>query len=127
MKRSCLIVAGVLVAVVGALAAVGGALWFVKRQHRAATEIKVAFPLLPAGRSVVLELTGEGNVTLDGTPVAAEGLLDALQSVVRQDKNTAVNIRCAVDGPYAALMRVMDACHSAGLDQVSFTNTQSSD
>ena len=129
MKRSCLIIGGLLVASLAVVAVAATAVWFRSPGRRVAREVAISLPDAAAktGVKVAIHLPAGGGLTIDGTAVPDGGLASALQGVAQRDPRARVSLRMDRNRRMDELTAVMDACHAAGLHQVSFTTTKSAD
>ncbi|MFT3718493.1 ExbD/TolR family protein [Pseudorhodoferax sp.] len=78
-----------------------------------------AEPGAPAA-SVQLALTPDGRIHLDGQPVTAAQLRQALDRRAAQDPDTEVQLRADAQVPYGRVVELMDIAQQAGLNRIGF-------
>ncbi|HEY8961583.1 MAG TPA: protein kinase [Luteolibacter sp.] len=69
---------------------------------------------------VMVELSKDGRIRLDGRDLPSEELLKRLQAIQSTSPDQPVTIRADYEGRYADVMKVLELCKEARLSNVSF-------
>lgn len=77
-----------------------------------------AKPLGDVQTQVVLAVTSDGTVRIDGTPTAINDLPEKLTALLNPDPNRPVHMRADKDVPYGRVAEVMAAVQRAGAKKI---------
>ncbi len=67
----------------------------------------------------IIYVTSEGKIFLDDAPVEPEQLGDLLKSKIAGNPTFKVAMKADTKAPFGAIIKVMDAAHSAGISDLS--------
>lgn len=72
-----------------------------------------------AGEEVVVMVTRENEIILDGQPYTADALLDRLTALKEENSGTTITIQADEKSSHGAVVSVMDAAKRAGFEKLS--------
>jgi biopolymer transport protein ExbD len=72
-----------------------------------------------AGEEVVVMVTREDEILLDGQPYTAESLLDKLTAIKEANSGKTITIQADEKSSHGAVVSVMDAAKRAGFEKLS--------
>lgn len=78
---------------------------------------KAAGPISAALRDVVINVDAEGRIVLAGRTTTAEELDQTIRSAVQNNPSQKVTVRGDRHVPYGVVVRVLDICKHAGVQQ----------
>ncbi|MDZ7828898.1 MAG: biopolymer transporter ExbD [Halofilum sp. (in: g-proteobacteria)] len=73
----------------------------------------------PASNPIVVQVTADGRLELDGAPVAAEQLAEGVRERLAGDPERVVLVRAAPDAPVGATVRALDRLQAGGIEAAS--------
>lgn len=69
-------------------------------------------------KTITVNVTAQGEYSIDNAPVTAAGLLDSIKEAY-QEKKDGLLIKASQDSEHEAVVKVMDAAQAAGITAVS--------
>lgn len=97
-------------------------------------EVDLTLPSAKSGHSstrlpgeIILNVAKDGRVTVNGRTLQGEGLNRLLTQVAGYLPDQPVIVRADGATPYADFMKVVDACRSVGISNISLATTQGGD
>jgi len=79
-----------------------------------------------AGEEVVVMVTKENEIILDGQPYTADTLLDKLTAIKGEDSGKTITIQADEKSSHGAVVSVMDAAKRAGFEKLSIATKKES-
>lgn len=94
-------------------------------------EVDLTLPSAKSGHSstrlpgeIILNVSQEGRVSVNGRTLQGEGLTRLLKQVAGYLPDQPVIVRADAATPYAEFMKVVDACRMVGISNISLATTQ---
>jgi biopolymer transport protein ExbD len=92
--------------------------------HQTEREMQIALPVAQSAgpisavlRELVINVDAEGRIVVGGRTVDAEGLREVVQSATGRNPEQKVTIRGDRRAAYAHIVRVLDICKGAGVQE----------
>lgn len=92
--------------------------------HQSEREMQIALPEAETGgpismalRDIVVNVTGDGSIWVDGRQVAPAELQDVIAAAVERNSDQKVTIRGDRAATYAHIVRALDACKAGGVQE----------
>jgi biopolymer transport protein ExbD len=76
-----------------------------------------AGPISAALREIIVNVDNEGRIVMSGRPVEPEELRQMIAAAVKANPEQKVSVRGDKSTPYANIVRVLDICKGAGVQQ----------
>jgi biopolymer transport protein ExbD len=75
----------------------------------------------PNAREIVINVSRDGRVSIDGQALQGEDLFHALEAAAHRSPNTTVTVRGDRQGSYDEIVQVLNQCARAGLSDLSLS------
>jgi biopolymer transport protein ExbD len=69
-------------------------------------------------KSILLQIKGADQITLDAKPVTAPGLAAAIKEVQKANPNCSITMQADKDAPFGTVVTVLDALQEAGIKNI---------
>lgn len=85
--------------------------------HIALPTADAALPISAALREIVVNVDAQGRMVVGGREVEPEALREMVAEALRANPEQKVTIRGDKSAPYSHIVRALDACKAAGIDE----------
>jgi biopolymer transport protein ExbD len=75
----------------------------------------------PSSQEIVINVSRDGRVSIDGQALQGEDLFHALEAAAHRAPNTTVTVRGDRQGSYDEIVQVLNQCARAGLSDLSLS------